>query len=132
MVALILSLTEHTKWDLILYIPFIIGQALFVLKRASMAFRSPTNPTKSRWAYVTANFDILLIRAALELAFVYYPFRHFGIAWIVGFLGWHPAVPIQGGAVTSFALGYLSDSILDWIGTQSWVPSWLKENIPQE
>ena len=32
--------------------------------------------------------------------------------------------------MTSFLLGYLADSLLDWFGTSKVAPDWLKENIP--
>jgi hypothetical protein len=118
------------KWDFALWVAFFFGEMVFVLKRASMAARSATNHTPSRWAYFKANLDLIAVRTVLEFIFIYYPFRHFGVSWLLGIFGWHPTVPIQGGFVTSLALGYLSDSMLDWIGTQPWVPNLLKETIP--
>lgn len=118
------------KWDLLLWLTFFGGEMVFVLKRASMATRSATNPTPSRWAYFKANSDLIFVRSVLAFIFIYYPFRHFGVDWLLGIFGWHMPVPIQGGFVTSLALGYLSDSMLDWIGTQKWVPNLLKETIP--
>jgi hypothetical protein len=125
-----MSLTSHQVGDLLYYLAFLGGQSLFILKRSAQAIRSKTNPIKSRREYLKSNWDVLLIRVAIE-APIFYIFRHYDTNTILAFFTqWRTPFQIPQGAMTSFMLGYLSDSLLDWFGTSKVAPDWLKENIP--
>ena len=130
-------LTAHQYWDFVLWLVFFLGQCLFILKRAGSAIRSQTNPIKTRRAFLVANWDILLIRTAMEFVF-YYVLRHVNSGNLAGFFhiplpSFIPAdshMPMVG----MFFSGYFSDSGLDWVSQWSKLPQWaqkmIKENVP--
>jgi len=123
-------LTPHQVGDVLYYAAFVGGQALFILKRSAQAIRSKTNPISSRTQYVKSNWDVLLIRMAIE-APIFYIFRHYDTNTVLAFFTqWRVPFQVPQGGMTSFLLGYLSDSLLDWFGTSKVAPEWLKENIP--
>ena len=78
------TLTQHQLGDLLYYLAFLGGQFLFILKRSAQAIRSKTNPIASRRAYLRANWDVLLIRVAIE-APIFYGYRHYDANTILGF-----------------------------------------------
>jgi hypothetical protein len=136
-------LSQHAVGDIGLYLCFLLGQFLFILKRSASAIRNPANPIKTRRDFVYRNWDVLSVRAAIEGLGIFYPYRHFGI---VGILGWFHIVAPQwvsflfgsgeaSGAVVTIAVGYAADSALDafsqWSKLPAWVAKWMKENIPQ-
>jgi hypothetical protein len=122
--------TLHQMGDLWYYFAFVGGQALFILKRSAQAIRSKTNPINSRGSYLRSNWDVLLIRMAIE-APMFYLYRHYDVNTILSFFtSWHAPFVFPQGAMASFCLGYLSDSLLDWFGVSKFAPDWLKENIP--
>lgn len=127
--------------DLLLYLVFVIGQWTFILKRAGSAIRNTNSIVTSRREFVYHNWDTILIRALIEAAVVFYPLRYFTIGQIVGFLSlgnWTPSSialnTVLGNPIAFFAIGYGSDSILDWISLSQKLPAflrnWLKENVP--
>ena len=123
---------SHISQDLSFYLAFLAGQLLFVLKRAASAIRSKTNPTATRRAFIYANWDVLLIRVAIELP-VYYIWRHDLVNGILAmFTSWQlpAAFHFPQGAMVFFILGFIADSMLDWFGVSAKAPEWLKENIP--
>lgn len=125
-----IPLNQHQLGDLLYYLAFLGGQLLFVLKRSAQAIRSKTNPIKSRHDYLRANWDVLLIRMAIE-APIFYLYRHYDVNTILAFFTqWKAPFAFPQGAMASFTLGYLADSLLDWFGTSKFAPDWLKENIP--
>lgn len=124
------SPTQHQIGDLLYYLAFLGGQFLFMLKRSASAIRSATNPIKTRRAYFKANWDVLLIRTAIEGP-IFYLYRHYDANTILAFFGsFRLPFALPQGAMSSFTLGYLADSLLDWFGTSKVAPDWLKENIP--
>lgn len=128
-------LTEHQKWDVIYYAPFLGGQMLFLLKRIGLAIRSPLNLLKSRREYLYLNWDILSVRYVLEFAVVYYPFRHIEINTLFAMFGWNMPFHIPDSAISFFLLGYMSDSLMDWMAMQDKlmgvkVPNIVKETVP--
>lgn len=137
------SLSEHSIADVGFYLCFLAGQVLFMLKRAASAIRNPSNPVKTRRGFFFVNWDVLSIRAAFETLFIYYPWRHLGIAMILSLFnvdvssGWIHALigtGIGGGPIAAVAIGYAADSVLDGAsqkpGVPAWVKRWLAENIP--
>jgi hypothetical protein len=136
-------LSQHAIGDVGLYLCFLLGQFLFILKRAASAIRNPVNPIKSRRQFIRANLDVLSIRAALEGLIIYYPWRHIALATILGWFhidatsGWPSEIigtGIANGLVAAIGLGYASDSALDglsqWSKLPAWLSRWMKENIP--
>lgn len=135
--------TEHFVGDIGFYLCFVAGQFLFMLKRAASAIRNPTNNIKTRRQFFHINWDILSIRAIVEALVVYYPWRHIGVAAILGLFhidtsqGWIHILlgtGIGSGAIAAVAIGYASDSGLDGISQYKKLPDWLRrwiaENIP--
>lgn len=124
--------TSHVLADVIYYLAFVAGQGLFVLKRAAMAIRSKTNPIATRRAFLYTNWDVLLIRAALEMP-VFWIWRHKALGSVAAFLGL--AIPdkfsLPVNPLVAVMLGYMADSLLDWASTSSKVPSIIRENIPR-
>ena len=119
--------------EMLNWLPFFLGQCLFILKRSGLAVRSPLNAMKSRRQYIAQNWDILLIRTVLEFIVVYFPYRHAGL-FATYLPKWWNLIPSSW--VLSLALGFLSDSLMDWIAGQDKVlgipvPSFIKETIPQ-
>jgi hypothetical protein len=123
-------LTPHMSQDFLYYFAFLGGQLLFILKRAASAIRSKTNPVKTRRAFIYANWDVLLIRCAIEFP-IYFFFRHYDANSILSvFTSWRVPFTLPQGGMMSFSLGYIADSLLDWFGASAKAPDWLKENIP--
>jgi hypothetical protein len=130
-------MSPHQQTDVLYYIAFFLGQCLFVLKRADLAARSNTNGTPTKMAYLGHTWVTLLVRMVLEFVLVYYPYRHLSINDLFSSWGWHFPFQIPQSAVGAFCLGYLSDSLLDWMGTRQTfpgtnitIPKWLKEQVP--
>lgn len=135
-------LTEHQIQDALLYVPFLIGQLLYVLKRASFSMRG--GRAKTRRAYIYQNWDILIFRSVLEFIFIFMPIRHYSPAQLLGFFH----VDVSG--ITSLSLespvsspvsilfagiaadGWL-DWFVDWASRSPKIPqpirNWLSENI---
>jgi hypothetical protein len=141
MIAALLS--QHTIGDIGLWACFVLGQLLFVLKRAASAIRNPANPIKTRKDFIWKNWDVLSIRAAIECLVVFYPWRHIALATILSWFhidassGWLSEIISTGGAsgpIAAIALGYASDSTLDalsqWSKLPAWLARWMRENIP--
>lgn len=139
-----MSLTAHQVNDLLLYLPFLIGQLLYIMKRAGFSMRAGRAP--SRRAYVYQNWDILTFRTALEIG-IYYVVRHYSLVQIIGFfhlnlsgISWLSFLdsPVES-PIALFFVGVGSDSSVDWAvdwasrdqntKVPQWVKNWLKENI---
>jgi hypothetical protein len=130
-------ITPHQLQDICYWLAFFCGQCLFVLKRADLSTRKPTNATKSRRAYVANNWVPLLIRMIIEFVVIFYPYRHFSLVTIASWFGWHLPFDIPQSGFGAFCLGFLSDGLLDWLGTLQTIPktniaipAWIKEQIP--
>jgi hypothetical protein len=122
--------------DLLYWLAFAGGQLLFMLKRADLAARSPLNAVPTKASYFRANWIPLLIRAFIEFAVVYTPYRHVPSDKIISAFGWNIPFHVPQSWVVSASLGYLSDSLMDWGLMQEkilgiTVPSFIKETIPQ-
>lgn len=129
-------LTPHQDFDFVYWGCFLAGQWLFLLKRMALAVRSPMNALKNRRQYIYTNWDIILIRTAIEFAVIYYPYRHADLNMLVAKLGWSLPFKIPQAGVVAFGLGFLADFLLDWITMQDKIlgismPAWLKETVPQ-
>ena len=128
-------LSDHQKWDVVYYFAFAGGQILFLLKRVSLAVRSPMNALKNRREYFYLNWDILTIRYVLEFALVYYPFRHVPMDSLFSMFGWNVPFHIPNSAISFLLLGYMSDSVMDWFAMQDKlmgipIPAIVKETVP--
>lgn len=131
------SLDPFTQKSILYYLAFLVGQLLAILKRADISVRSQTNPTKTRWGYVRINFVPILIRTLIELVLIYLPYRHFDLSSLFLKFGWNIPFAIPQSAFGAGTLGFVSDALLDWLGTlQTFpgstieIPQWLKDQIP--
>ena len=126
------ALISH--WDALLLIPFFLGYSLFILKMASNAMRSSLNAITGRWQYVSRNLDTFSIRFLFALPL-------FGILQhgnaVATYLGHPVKFQVPNGALACAMLGYLSNSLIDWISAQDRIPivGWpipqiIKDNIP--
>lgn len=119
-------------FDVACWIAFILGQGLFVLRRCGLAVRSTKNPLPSRGAYLALNWDIIVIRTALEQAFFWLWKIHllgqfvalFGIA-----IPHYIAVPYH--PMVAFIFGFFVDAGLDRVLDSPRVPDSFKERIPE-
>jgi hypothetical protein len=133
-IATMLSL--HVQGDLAYYLLFFLGQCFYLLKRAAMAIRSKNNDVRTRRDFFSMNWDILLVRAALESPF-YWMWRHYTLSQLlaVAHVSWTvPFSDAQGGPFSYFILGFSADAILDWVSTWENLPQWardlIKEDVP--
>ena len=115
---------------------FMLGQALFLLKRMALAVRSPMNALKSRRQYLSQNWDILLYRGAIEYVFLFFYLHQALLAELLGLIHVKPPFVIPVFGFGCFALGLLCDFCMDWIAMQDRVlgipvPSWIKEFVPR-
>lgn len=123
---------------ILFYIAFLAGQGLFLLKRADSAIRNPTTTILRRRDFLYHNWVTILVRAAIELVAVFYPWQHFSTSQILAFFGWSAWAGLTAGfssVATAFVLGFAADSILDWISisqkTPEFLRNWIRENVPQ-
>jgi hypothetical protein len=128
------NMSLHQKQDIAYYLAFLIGQLLFLLKRASSAIRSKSNPIKSRRAFFAQNWDILSIRVALEAA-IFVLVRHVGLSDLIAmFTNWKMPIQLPQSGFGFGCMGYAVDSVVDWFAVSSKCPAllqrWIKENIP--
>lgn len=101
--------------DLLLYIPFLAGQWLFILKRMGMKIRSKANPITTRRQYLYQNWDLLTVRMVLELG-IFYMWRYGDLSGFINqYSGLHLNYVIPTGKTVAMLLGYASDSGLDWV-----------------
>lgn len=139
-----IHITPHHLQDLLLYITFLGGQLIYIMKRAGFSMRAGRAPT--RRAYVYQNWDIIAFRSVLEFIIVFMPFRHLSPDQIIGLLH----IDLSGVSWLSFlqtplespvgflGLGIASDGLFDWF--VDWasrspkvpqaVRNWLTENVP--
>jgi len=116
--------------EVTLYLAFFAGQCLFILKRMSYAIRSTEDPASTRRDYLQRNWDVLLIRAALDWA-VFIVWQHGDLSgFLAAHLNFYVPPLISSSPATAAALGYCSDSGMDWFLTMKLMPDWLKRVIP--
>ena len=126
----------HISADVGNYIAFVVGQNLFLLKRAGSAIRNPTANVNRIRDYYRANWDIALVRLTIE-GLIFWAFQYYGLAKLVSLWGW--TLPswliLPNSFITYFPLGYAADSILDWLSMSpklpNWIRTWIAENVPQ-
>ena len=141
----LISLSPHSLEDILLYIPFLVGQGIYIMKRAGFSMRA--GRAKTRRQYVYQNWDILAFRSVLEFLTIYMPIRHYSPAQVLGVfhidvtgVSW---LDFMQNAVSSpwsllgagIAADGLFDWLVDWASRSPKVPdavkNWLKENVPQ-
>jgi hypothetical protein len=122
--------------DALNYAAFLLGQFLFLLKRAGSAMRNPSTNITRRRDYFKANWDTYLIRTAIEIP-IFYGYRHYGFVHLVSWTGWTPPswFSVPDNPLISMLVGYSVDSLLDWLAMSQKLPSWLRdwiaENVPK-
>lgn len=111
------------------YLGYLFGENMFLLKRANLVVQSETNPTSSTWAFIWRNKITILVRWFVAF-FLFWIFLHFGFAQTFKMFGWTLPFQINAGVIPFMALGYCSDSLLDWIAAKPWVPAFFKDILP--
>lgn len=118
----------HVHPHLTLVMLFLLGQALYILKRAAMAIRSPLNPATSRRSFLARNWDVILIRVgAAQTGFWLWISYPDGLSRIAQVAGVHLDLTIPAKPVVALVSGVCSDAILDWIAEK--IPA-LKRELP--
>jgi hypothetical protein len=144
LMLMMMSMTPEHKQDLMLLLPFLLGQLVYIMKRASFSMRAGRAPT--RWQYVYRNWDILVFRSVLEFLLIYMPIRHFSPDQLLNVF--HIDVshiesldflynPVSS-PVSIFGAGIASDGLFDWLvdwaSRSTKIPApikaWLTENVP--
>ena len=121
---------------------FYTGILLRLLQRASTAFRSMVNTYPSRWSFVSRNWDVFLLRSAINTALFSVWLKDPGlISQGLGYLGvasgianWVTVPPTL---TTAAGFGFFVDLGLDQIQFMlssspkfAWLPSVFKGEIP--
>ncbi len=129
----------HHWGDLIYWAFFFLGECLWVLVCAAAAIRSKSNPLKTRREYLARNWDIYLIRFAVEIAF-YAIWRHVALNTVAAFVHFPYQIPPEmggagaGGPLAAFFLGFGADSLIGlashWNRLPEQLRSWIQERIP--
>ena len=126
-----------------LTLAFALGIGWRLFSRATKAYRSKLRSYPSRWAFVSSNWDVFLLRTfpfngGLFVAWLFHP------DWIAkglvyahvpaSFANWLIVTP---NLATAFAFGFLVDYALDQIQIKlatvslpSWVPDAIRGEIP--
>jgi hypothetical protein len=121
--------TFTLQQTLVLWVAFMAGQLLNVLKQAAMAIRNPHNPVKTRRDYVYRNWDILVLRGAVGVL-LFWTYKtwpdgltmllaHFGVQFNLNL----PLIP-----PVALGLGLASDFCLDWVAVK--LP-FLQKDLPR-
>src|SRR5437588_730247 len=126
---------QHQIEDLLLYAPFLLGQLVYIMKRAGFSMRAGRAPT--RWAYVYQNWDTLVFRTILEALTIFIPMRHFSLGQILEFfhidLAKFSSLSALDSPVSSpvsvFAAGIAADGLFDWL--VDWASRPENTKIPQ-
>ena len=121
---------------ILIWLFYLLGQLLHVLKRASMAIRSKSNSLRSRAAYIAFCWDALLVRlvlcAGLFAALLTNPRA---VTKLLSGLGVSISADIPMDPGTALIFGYFADSVLDWLVSkipmlQKDLPAWNGPNFP--
>ena len=112
------------------YLAFLGGEIMFLFKRASLVAQSETNPTSTVWAFIWRNKITIVVRWFCAFIMVFWPCETWGFTQMFALFGWKLPLSINPGAVPFAALGYCSDSLIDWIFAQKFVPSFFKDILP--
>jgi hypothetical protein len=138
------GITPHHLADVLLYLPFLAGQLVYIMKRAGFSMRAGRAAT--RMEYIHRNWDILGFRSVLEFILIYMPARHLAPAQILSLVHINAdsftSLPFlsspMSGPVSLLALGIAADGLFDWL--VDWasrspkvpapIKAWLSENVP--
>ncbi len=133
-------MSTHHLGDLAYWFVFFLGECLWVLVCAAAAIRSKYNPIKSRREYVRQNWDIFLIRFAVEIIF-YTAWRHLSLNELLTLTKISYQLPVQsggpsgGGPVAAFFLGFGADALIGvashWDKLPEKLRQWIQERIPE-
>lgn len=139
-----ITLSPHEIEDVLLYVPFLFGQLIYIMKRAGFSMRAGRAPT--RWQYVYRNWDILAFRSVLEFLLIYLPIRHYSPAQFLGLfhvdlggVSWltflqNPVASPWSCLGAGIGADGLFDWLVDWASRSTKVPApirtWLTENVP--
>jgi hypothetical protein len=124
----------HYSLDLIFFLVFLVGQALHLLMVTGLNLRA--GQITSRKQYVYLNWDMLIVRTALEAVF-YWIYRH-----------WEVVAPILGPLINNIPvvknlpktapqawivfllLGFIADSLLNYVANLPGMPALIKTDFP--
>jgi hypothetical protein len=116
------------KANLLLWLFFVLGQLLYILKRAYFSVQGPDHDVNSYAEFVRKYWASLLFRAASGAAlfwvFAFYPDL---FTKLVGYVGLNINLTLPTVPPVAFFLGLTSDVALDLISSK--VP-WLQGQIP--
>ncbi|SRR6266849_1206866 len=126
----------------LLAVMFYVGILLRLLQRAGTAFRSKINTYPSRWSFVSRNWDVFLLRSAINTVLFSLWLRDPGtLAKGITYLGVTPSIAnwttIPPTLTTAASFGFLVDLALDQLQVMiasspkfAWLPSVFKGEIP--
>ena len=113
-----------------IWVLYLLGQFVHILKRAGMAVRSKSNCIRSRIEFIAFNWDVLLIRVVLCAGLFWVLVTNpRGLTRIFMLLGAGITADISVDFGTALIFGYFADSILDWVVSripflQKELPAW--------
>jgi len=117
------------NWLLVFsYLGFLLGEFVFLLKRAQLVTSADPNPLHTVWAFVVRNVITILTRWFIAF-FIWYACEKFGFTAVFGLFGWHLPFNINPGVVPFMALGFVSDSLIDWFFAQKFIPAFFKDKL---
>jgi hypothetical protein len=101
-----------------LWLMFLAGQGVHILKRAGMCVRSPANAVTSRRQFVRLHWDALLIRGALCAGIFAVALDEPALlSRLAGAMGVSADLSLRMNPGTSLVFGYFADSVLDWLAS---------------
>ncbi len=115
---------------------YLLGQFVHMLKRAGMAVRSKSNRIRSRFEFIAFNWDALLIRVVLCAGLFWVLLTNpRGLTRILSLLGSDLTVDVSVDLGTALIFGYFADSVLDWMVSkipflQKELPEWNEPGNP--
>ena len=136
MKTLAVLLTPEHRADVGYWIVFFAGTCIWLLMCAGAALRSKHNPLKTRWAYVSMNWDIFLIRQIPDLI-IFTVWRHVNMNDLLALahIPWQPAFSGSSGFVGAITTGFSADALIAYALKTKYVPDavreWVQERIPE-
>ncbi len=115
---------QHTTAAI--WVLYLLGQFVHMLKRAGMAVRSKSNRIRSRIEFIAFNWDALLVRVVLCAGLFWVLLTNpRSLTRILNLLGSDLTADVSIDFGTALIFGYFADSVLDWVVSK--IPSLQKE-----
>ncbi len=104
---------QHTTMIWILYL---LGQIVHILKRAGMTVRSKSTSIHSHFEFIAFYWDVLLVRVVLCAGLFWVLLTNpRGLTELFAMLGAGITADISVDLGTALIFGYFADSVLDWL-----------------